>query len=130
MKKMRKNAVENIPKPYIYVVSEVLKYIDGDTIDVIVDLGFKTFVKKRIRLAGINTPEVRTRNKEEKKRGIAARERLRELIEGSDKDLMLVSHGVGKYGRVLGELILSPNLNVNQTLVSEGHAKEYHGGKK
>jgi len=122
--------VENIPKPYIYLVSEVLKYIDGDTIDVIVDLGFKTFVKKRIRLAGINTPEVRTRNKEEKKKGIAARERLRELIEGSDKDLILISHGVGKYGRVLGELILHPNLDVNQTLILEGHAKEYHGGKK
>ena len=127
---MRQVAAGTVPEPYVYVVSEVLKYIDGDTIDVILDLGFKTFVKKRIRLAGINTPEVRTRNKEEKKKGIEARERLRELIEGSDEDLILISHGVGKYGRVLGELRLYPNININQTLIAEGHAKEYHGGKK
>jgi len=126
----RKVAVGTLPEPYVYVVSEVLKYIDGDTIDVVVDLGFKTFVKKRIRLAGINTPEVRTRNKEEKKKGIAARERLRELIEDNRGDLILISHGVGKYGRVLGELRLWPNTSINRTLISEGHAQEYHGGKK
>ena len=118
------------PTPFVYLITKIVKYIDGDTIDVIIDLGFKTFVKKRIRLYGINTPEVRTRDLDEKKKGIAARERLRVLCEESSEPLVIISHGVGKYGRVLGEIKQQPNVNINRMLVAEGHAKEYYGGKK
>jgi micrococcal nuclease len=125
---------------YTYTIKEIVKFIDGDTIDVILDLGFHIYVKKRIRLYGINTPETRTRNKEEKKRGLAAKARLIELCEESPSDnpmgfgksekiLVLKCHGLGKYGRVLGE-IFNTNCSVNQMLVLEGHAEEYLGKKK
>ena len=109
---------------YEYKIQKVGKVVDGDTIDVVVDLGFHTFVKKRVRLYGINTPETRTRNKEEKAKGIAAKLRLVELCEAPT--LILKSRGLGKYGRVLGEII-SNDINLNKLLVSEGHAEEYHG---
>ena len=112
---------------YIYVVDKIIKVIDGDTVDAMIDLGFKTYIKKRIRLFGINTPESRTRDKNEKKRGLAAKERLKELLESDD--INLISHGVGKFGRVLGELVIG-GVNVNKQLVTEGHAVEYHGGKR
>tara|TARA_R100000808_G_scaffold4839_1_gene15248 strand:+ start:5778 stop:6137 length:360 start_codon:yes stop_codon:yes gene_type:complete len=117
---------------YHYRIEKIVKVVDGDTVDVIIDLGFHTTVKKRIRLHGINTPETRTRDKEEKKRGLAAKERLKELIvsegvcEEKDKGLFLKSRGLGKYGRVLGELI-KDGIILNRMLVREGHAKEYHG---
>jgi micrococcal nuclease len=114
-------------KPFVYVIKEIVKYIDGDTIDVIIDLGFSTFVKKRIRLHGIDTPETRTRDKEEKKRGLKAKARLIELCEESTEPLVLISHGVGKYGRVLGEIRSHPNTVINSILVIEGHAREYYG---
>lgn len=115
---------------YHYRIEKIIKVIDGDTVDVIIDLGFHTTVKKRIRLYGINTPETRTRDQEEKKRGLAAKERLKELIvsEGAcseeQKGLFLHSHGLGKYGRVLGELI-KDNLVINRQLLNEGHAAVY-----
>ena len=99
---------------YTYNI-EVLRVIDGDTIDANIDLGFDVKIKKRVRFMGINTPESRTRDLEEKKRGLA--------------------HGVGKFGRCLGEIdFCCPDSltmkNLNNTLIEEGHAVEYHGGKR
>ena len=112
---------------YIYNVEKITKVVDGDTVDAMIDLGFHTYVHKRIRLYGLNAPESRTRDKEEKARGMAAKKRLKELIKG--KQLKVVSHGVGKFGRVLGELICD-EVNVNDQLVTEGHAVKYFGGKR
>jgi micrococcal nuclease len=113
------------------------RVIDGDTIDAEIDLGFNVSIKKRIRFAGINTPESRTRDLEEKARGLAAKERLKDILEGANT-IQLNSHGVGKYGRCLGELHVDvvdgkdflTLENVNQLLIKEGHAVEYHGGKR
>ena len=109
------------------------RVVDGDTIDVHIDLGFDITVHKRVRLAGIDTPESRTRDLEEKKRGLAAKYRLTEILDKGS--LVVESKEVGKYGRVLGVLIIYPDnldlpINVNDTLVDEGHAVEYNGGKK
>jgi micrococcal nuclease len=111
---------------FTYQVEEVVKVIDGDTIDALIDLGFNVKIKIRIRLNGINAPESRTRDKNEKKLGLAAKKRLGELC--GDK-LLLKSHGIGKYGRVLGELF-GGGVSINNLLVAEGHAKEYHGGAR
>tara|TARA_R110002020_G_scaffold184769_2_gene381996 strand:- start:1093 stop:1431 length:339 start_codon:yes stop_codon:yes gene_type:complete len=107
--------------------AEVLRVVDGDTIDVRVDLGFKVHYNVRVRMYGINAPESRTRDKEEKVRGLAAKERLEQLTTG--KDIILKSHGVGKFGRCLGTIIAG-DVNVNSALVDEGHAVEYFGGKR
>lgn len=108
--------------------AEVLRVVDGDTVDVRVDLGFNVHFKVRVRLHGLNAPESRTRNKEEKIRGLAAKERLEELCK--DGRIVVKSHGVGKFGRCLGELKTLSGRNINETLISEGHAVEYHGGKR
>ena len=110
------------------------RVVDGDTIDAYIDLGFDVSIKKRIRFAGINTPESRTRDLEEKKRGLAAKARLKEILEEAS-EIHLDSHGLGKYGRVLGQLHVSSEssptmVNVNELLITEGHAVEYHGGKR
>ena len=104
-----------------------VRVVDGDTVDALVDLGFSTFKKVRIRMMGINAPESRTRDLEEKAKGLAAKIRLEELLE-EDK-FVLESHGVGKFGRCLGTLHVD-DVNVNKTLVKEGHAWEYYGGKR
>ena len=107
--------------------AKVDRVVDGDTVDALVDLGFDTWKKVRIRMMGINTPESRTRDLEEKKRGLAAKKRLIELL--GDGFFTLQSHGVGKYGRCLGELFVE-DTNINQQLITEGHAVEYHGGAR
>lgn len=117
---------------YVYKI-ELIRVIDGDTIDAYIDLGFDVKVKKRIRFMGINTPESRTRDLEEKKRGLAAKERVKCLLEECDSDIELQSYGVGKYGRCLGEISLPIDgelCSLNQLLIKEGHAVEYHGGKR
>ena len=101
--------------------------IDGDTVDCYIDLGFDIQTKKRIRFAGINTPESRTRDLEEKARGLASKDRLIDLLKYGE--FTLESKEVGKYGRVLGVLLVN-DLNINKTLVEEGYAVEYWGGKK
>ena len=108
------------------------RVVDGDTCDALIDLGFDTFVKKRIRFFGVDTWESRTRNLEEKKKGLAAKEFTKDLLENSDEGkFLLKSHGVGKYGRVLGELFVKGHeVSVNQLLIENGHAYEYDGGKK
>ena len=103
------------------------RVVDGDTIDANIDLGFDITIHKRIRLAGIDTPESRTRDLEEKARGLASKDKLIELL--GDGDFVLESKEVGKYGRVLGTLLVE-DVNINDTLVKEGYAVEYWGGKK
>ena len=105
------------------------RVVDGDTIDATVDLGFDTHKKIRIRLVGINTPESRTRDLEEKARGLAAKHFLKDLLANHKIHFILHSHGVGKYGRCLGNLFLGEQ-NVNDLLINEGHAVEYTGGKR
>ena len=108
------------------------RVIDGDTIDANIDLGFDITIHKRIRLAGIDTPESRTRDLEEKARGLASKDKLVELL--GDGDFVLESKEVGKYGRVLGTLHMYYDdklpININETLVKEGFAVEYNGGTK
>jgi micrococcal nuclease len=113
--------------------AKLIRVVDGDTLDALVDLGFGIWVKKRVRLAGINAYESRTRNKKIKKKGLAAKARLKEVLERDD-EFHLVSHGVGKYGRCLGEIQVSKTYirsdkyhgkSVNKMLVREGHAVEY-----
>ena len=109
----------------------VTKVVDGDTIDAMVDLGFGTWKKVRIRMHGINAPESRTRDLEEKKKGLAAKARLIEMLEENEKHFILISHGVGKFGRCLGEIyIKGHNTSLNKQLISEGHGTEYFGGKR
>ena len=108
------------------------RVVDGDTCDAMIDLGFNTWVKKRIRFMGVDCWESRTRDLDEKKKGLAAKEFTKKLLEYSDEGkFALRSHGVGKYGRVLGELFVKGNeQSVNELLLENGHAYEYEGGKK
>ena len=112
--------------------AKLQRVVDGDTCDALIDLGFDTWVKKRIRFYGVDTWESRTRNLEEKKKGLAAKAYVNDLLENSDEGkFLLKSHGVGKYGRVLGELFVKGNdTSVNELLKENGHASEYYGGKK
>ena len=121
---------------YTYKISP-LKVVDGDTIDAEIDLGFDIKVKKRVRFMGINAPESRTRDLEEKAKGLAAKDRVKALLEGCD-NIQLKSHGIGKFGRCLGEIMLDmvdgkeclTLKSLNKLLINEGHATEYHGGKR
>ena len=121
---------------YIYR-GKLERVVDGDTIDALIDVGFDIWIKKRIRYSGIDTWESRTRNLAEKAKGLEAKARNKELLlEVSSKSgyFSLKSHGVGKYGRVLGEIFIEDaegkQYNINETLISEGHAYIYEGGKK
>jgi len=97
--------------------------------DARVDLGFDTYKKIRIRLVGINTPESRTRDLEEKKRGLAAKQFVVDSLAKHKNKFTLHSHGVGKYGRCLGEIFLK-DTKLNDLLITEGHAVAYFGGKR
>lgn len=118
---------------YEYKV-KVVKVIDGDTIDVDIDLGFNTILtKKRIRLYGIDTPESRTRDKEEKKRGLISKNYL--LLKCPIGGYVtLKSHGIGKFGRILGELFEynkhEDTVSINQEMCDEGYAAPYFGQSK
>ena len=117
----------NNPDACVYQ-AEVERVVDGDTVDVTLDLGFDVKLhKQRVRLHGIDTPESRTRNLAEKKLGLAAKERLKELCVGRFK---VKSLGKGKYGRVLGIPYTEDGQDICQLLIDEGHAVEYYGGKK
>ena len=105
------------------------RVVDGDTVDALVDLGFDTWKKVRIRFYGMDAWESRTRDKEEKVKGLAAKARVIELLDKADGNFTLQSHGVGKYGRCLGEIFIDDN-NLNQLLITEGHAKKYYGGQR
>tara|TARA_R100001463_G_scaffold55202_1_gene106599 strand:+ start:669 stop:1073 length:405 start_codon:yes stop_codon:yes gene_type:complete len=106
------------------------RVVDGDTIDANINLGFDITIHKRIRLTGIDTPESRTRDLEEKARGLASKARLIELL--GEGNFILESREVGKFGRVLGTIytVAEESININDKLVEEGYAVEYWGGKK
>ena len=113
------------------------RVIDGDTIDVDIDLGFDIKVKKRVRFVGINAPESRTRDLEEKAKGLAAKDRVKAIL--AENDIFTIeSQEIGKYGRVLGKIYLSridgrdslTQICLNDQLIKEGHGVEYHGGKR
>jgi len=121
---------------YIYR-GKLERVVDGDTIDALIDVGFDIWIKKRIRYSGIDTWESRTRDLAEKAKGLEAKARNKELLkEISSKSgyFRLKSHGVGKYGRVLGEIFIEDSKgkqwNINETLIAEGHAYVYEGGTK
>jgi len=121
---------------YIYR-AKLDRVVDGDTIDAMIDVGFDIWVKKRIRYMGMDAWESRTRDLEEKKKGLAAKARNKELLEevsAKSGYFRLKSYGVGKYGRVLGEIFIldaeGKQYNINEQLIKEGHAYVYQGGKK
>ena len=115
------------PDAFVYQ-AELDRVVDGDTVDVILDLGFDVKLhKQRVRLHGIDTPESRTRNLAEKKLGLAAKERLKELCVGTFK---VKSLGKGKYGRILGIPYTKDGEDICQKLIAEDHAVEYFGGTK
>ena len=109
---------------------EIVKIIDGDTVDVDIDLGFGVWLKKeRIRMFGIDTPESRTRDLEEKKYGLAAKEFLTKWLSAGNITLKTQKDAEGKFGRILGELWYN-DVNINQKMVEEHHAVEYTGQSK
>ena len=122
---------------YNFRVIEINKVLDGDTIDVTIDLGFDLYKKERVRIAGVDTPEKRTRNLEEKALGIDATNWLKDKLEvavAGDDDLVIrteLDGGVGKYGRLLGWLYIGDsNLSLNEQMITEGYAWSYDGGTK
>ncbi len=100
------------------------RVIDGDTVDAMIDLGFNTWVHKRIRLLGIDAPETRTRDLREKEAGLQTKERLTGLLAASEGEFVVESHGVGKYGRCLGTIWIGEQ-NINNLRLSEGLAEVY-----
>ena len=109
---------------------KLVKVIDGDTIDVDIDLGFGVWLKKeRVRLVGIDTPESRTRDLEEKKYGLAAQEFLIKWTGAGELRLKTQKDKTGKFGRILGEL-WTFDTNINQKMIEEHHAVAYEGQSK
>ena len=122
---------------YNFRVTEINRVLDGDTIDVTIDLGFDLYKKERVRIAGVDTPEKRTRDLEEKELGIDATNWLKEKLEGTlagDDELTIRTElhgGVGKYGRLLGWLYIGDSdLSLNEQMITEGYAWPYDGGTK
>ena len=115
--------------------ARVIKVIDGDTVDVDIDLGFGVWLKdERVRIMGIDTPESRTRDKVEKKFGLAAKARLKELLGATPILKTQVGKGgedmKGKFGRILGDFLTEDGKKCGELLVKEGHAVKYMGGAK
>ena len=122
---------------YNFQVTEINRVLDGDTIDVTIDLGFDLFKKERVRIAGVDTPEKRTRNLEEKALGIDATNWLKDKLESTlsgDDELTIRTElvgGVGKYGRLLGWLYVGEDtVSLNELMITEGYAHAYDGGTK
>ena len=122
---------------YNFRVTKIDKVLDGDTIDVTIDLGFDLYKKERVRVAGVDTPEKRTRNKEEKALGIDATNWLKQKLEDTiagDEELSIrteLKGGVGKYGRLLGWLYIGDAaISLNEQMIEEGYAWAYDGGTK
>ena len=122
---------------YNFRVTNIDKVLDGDTIDVTIDLGFDLYKKERVRIAGVDTPENRTRDLEEKALGIDATNWLKEKLESTlagDDELTIRTElhgGVGKYGRLLGWLYVGEDtISLNEQMISEGYAWAYDGGTK
>ena len=122
---------------YNFRVTEINRVLDGDTIDVTIDLGFDLFKKERVRIAGVDTPEKRTRDLEEKALGIDATNWLKDKLESTlsgDDELSIRTElvgGVGKYGRLLGWLYVGEDtVSLNELMITEGYAHAYDGGTK
>ena len=122
---------------YNFRVIEINRVVDGDTIDVTIDLGFDLYKKERVRVAGVDTPEKRTRDKEEKELGIDATNWLKDRLEAAiagEEDLVIRTElvgGVGKYGRLLGWLYIGDQeISLNEIMITEGYAWSYDGGTK
>ena len=122
---------------YNFRVVGINRVVDGDTIDVTIDLGFDLYKKERVRIAGVDTPEKRTRDLEEKELGIDATNWLKEKLDGAiagDDDLVIRTElvgGMGKYGRLLGWLYIGDaTLSLNEQMIDEGYAWAYDGGTK
>jgi len=115
---------------YIYG-AKLLRVVDGDTADVMIDLGFDTWVKARLRFKGVDTWEKRTRDLDEKAKGIEASAFTQEYLEKNDGSFTIQSYGKGKYGRVLAEIFIKgEEKSLNELLIENGHAYVYEGGKK
>ena len=122
---------------YNFRVTEINRVVDGDTIDVTIDLGFDLYKKERVRVAGIDTPEKRTRDLEEKELGLDATDYLKKKLEDTiagDEELTIrteLKGGMGKYGRLLGWLYIGEDsISINETMINEGYAWAYDGGTK
>ena len=123
---------------YNFRVTEIVKVLDGDTIDVEIDLGFDLYKRERVRVAGVDTPEKRTRDLEEKELGIDAtnwlKKKLEDTIAGDGDELTIrteLKGGVGKYGRLLGWLYINDEAgSLNEQMITEGYAWPYDGGTK
>ena len=122
---------------YNFRVTEIVKVVDGDTIDVVIDLGFDIYKHERVRIAGIDTPEKRTRDLEEKALGIDATNWMKATLEDTingEHELTIgteLQGGMGKYGRLLGWLYVGDdNVSLNEQMIAEGYAWEYDGGTK
>ena len=118
-------------------MTEITKVLDGDTIDVVIDLGFDLYKKESVRIAGVDTPEKRTRDKEEKALGLDATNWLKDKLEGAisgDDDLVIRTElvgGTGKYGRLLGWCYIGDStVSLNEQMIEEGYAHAYDGGTK
>ena len=122
---------------YNFRVVKIDKVVDGDTIDVTIDLGFDLYKKERVRIAGVDTPEKRTRDLEEKALGLDAtywmKKQLEDTIAG-DEELIIrteLKGGTGKYGRLLGCLYVGDDtVSLNEQMITEGYAWSYDGGTK
>ena len=116
---------------FSYRVNKVTKVVDGDTIDVIIDLGFDIMYKSRVRLFGIDTPESRTRDLVEKKYGLMSKNFLKDKLKNAEKIVIKTHKGeeTGKFGRILGE-IFCDNVNINRQMCDVGHAVAYYGQSK
>ena len=122
---------------YNFRVTEINRVVDGDTIDVTIDLGCDLYKKERVRVAGVDTPEKRTRDLEEKELGLDATQWLKDKLEGAidgDDELTIrteLKGGVGKYGRLLGWLYVGDEeVSLNEQMITEGYAWDYDGGTK
>ena len=116
---------------YSYRIDKVLKVVDGDTIDVRIDMGFDIKYKSRVRLFGIDTPESRTRDKVEKKYGLLSKKFLKEALLNGKKKVIKTHKGeeTGKFGRILGEIFID-NKNINLEMCKKGYAVPYYGQNK
>jgi micrococcal nuclease len=119
--------------PYIYRIKSVTKVVDGDTIDADIDLGFDISLTKRIRLAGIDTPESRTTNLKEKALGLESKEWMKKTLAGA-KDILIKTElpdSTEKYGRIIGHLFINgQETSLNNQMIDEGYALAYDGGTK
>lgn len=118
---------------YEYRVKKVLRVVDGDTIDVDIDLGFNVSYTQRVRLAGIDTPESRTTDLKEKALGLEVKEYLKHSLEGAEDVIIQTEKpdSSEKYGRILGWLFINDDeISLNEKMINEGYAWEYDGGTK